>query len=74
MGKILYPRAADIAAAYGVAQKTVYAWAKRGLIPCYRIGHNRFFDWKDIELLMCKNRYIGGSRRPAASFNDKGRL
>jgi len=62
------PRAADVAAVFGVAPKTVLAWAKRGIIHSYRIGHSTFFDWNEIRTVLAKNRYLCGVRRPAPSF------
>ena len=64
-----YARAAEIAAAFGVARNTVMEWSKRGIITSYRIGHSTFFDWHEIDVVLCKNRYVGGKRRPVASLD-----
>ena len=65
-----YARAAEIAAAFGVARNTVLDWSKRGIITSYRIGHSTFYDWHEIDVVLCKNRYVRGTRRPAASLDD----
>ena len=67
---IKYARAAEVAAAFGVAPKTVMEWSKRGIFSSYRIGHSTFFDWHEIDVVLCKNRCVGGKRRPAASLDD----
>ena len=64
-----HPRAKDIALAFGVSENTVWAWAKRGIIPRYRIGRCTIFLWEDINRILCRNRYVGKNRCPVASLN-----
>ena len=64
-----YLRAKDVALAFGVSENTVWAWAKRGIIPRYRIGRCTVFLWDDINKTLCRNRYVGKNRCPVASLN-----
>ena len=66
-----YARAAEVAAIFGVARNTVMEWSKRGIITSYRIGHSTFYDLHEIDVVLCKNRYVGGKRRPAALLDSK---
>jgi len=62
------PRAAGVAAVFGVSPKTCLAWNKRGIIHSYGIGHSKFYDWNEIKAVMARNRYLCGVRRSAARF------
>lgn len=44
----------DVAKFFNVHQTTVREWAKAGLIPCQKIGHQWFFNRKVIVELLGK--------------------
>lgn len=59
-----YPRANDVAKAFGISAKTIRKWGFNGTLPRYRVGHCTFYRWEDVETLLCKQRYVGKYRMP----------
>lgn len=65
-----YLKASDVAALFGVAQRTVWAWVAGGLIPHYKIGRSVFFCPADLERMMGRNRFVGRVRCPLEPPRD----
>ena len=40
--------AAEVARVLGVCRETVWAWARRNAVPCYRVGWTMRFDLAEV--------------------------
>lgn len=49
IGVSMYVTAKEVAAHLGVTDKTVYKWAREGIIPCRRFGRTVKFSIEDID-------------------------
>lgn len=51
----MYVTAKEVAEHLGVTDKTVYKWAREGIIPCRRFGRTVKFSIEDIERKAIEN-------------------